>query len=89
MSALWENWNLREARLIAADADTAWRTHKSECPRCARAARLRRLTEACPAGVRITADRSTAHAAVKREQELAKLPVPGQGTLFDLDQGAS
>ena len=72
------------ARAAAADADRAWRQHRTYCLRCGTAARRRRYADLCRAGAGIRAERSRLRADAEREAELDKLPPPGQGALFEI-----
>jgi hypothetical protein len=79
---IWENRNLREANTAAAQADSAWREHRDDCPACTKGQRTRDLTLCCKTGWAIYKQRRDAQAQLAEERKLAKQPVPGQADLF-------
>ncbi len=76
------NMQLTLARAAADEADRQWREHRDGCPPCQRAQRRRHVEEMCGRGGILYADRKAAADALKAERELAKQPIPGQGTLI-------
>jgi hypothetical protein len=69
-------------RSAARNAESEWKTHKGECPRCTRASRARQWDDLCRFGGPMR-DAMTALAQELAESRyLDKLPSPDQPPLF-------
>ena len=75
----------REARAEAAAAAKAEREHARSCIQCQRAARRRNPDERCLLGMGALVAKECTAAQLRKEQELDKAEIPGQGELFEVD----
>jgi hypothetical protein len=76
----------RRARWAAEQAAGQDREHLHHCVTCTRAARLRKVTERCPEGLKLAGARRTTADRLRTERELDKLPPPGQAALFGVGE---
>lgn len=70
------------ARAAFRAAETTWKGHVLQCPRCTRAVRARHWDELCSAGAADRREMRETRAALDRERALDKAPMPGQEALF-------
>jgi hypothetical protein len=81
MSAIGHR-QLRWAQQDLTVLEKEWKAHRVHCVGCARSAVHRSAAMRCESGAAIAERLAALRAEVKRERELAKQPVPGQGELF-------
>jgi hypothetical protein len=76
------NRDLRWARQDRDKARDVLKDHRQHCHRCSQG-------DPCDKGVTLIERVTETAVAVKREEKLARQPIPGQGELFGLDEMAS